>query len=206
MNVADVERLIGVPTEDWEGNCFGIATRMVECGLVEGKVCYGMWLGPIVPGTVFADRPFTHHAWIETWDKKIVDPTRWVFEGRQPYIHEGPNNDPLYDLGSGTFRERLNLPTQPWPAWNPEEKRQDVLQLSDAALTLLYSLSGAPPNPEPRTFTIDQLFWIANKSPQHYGDCAEEIYQSLIDVGQTQLIPIDYRNYFDLHDHEDDDG
>jgi hypothetical protein len=92
--VADVEKAIGIPAEEWKGRCFEIATKMVKAGLVEGEPIYGHWVGPISRSSHFAERRntgFTNHGWVLVNEEKqlVVDPTRWVFEARNPYIFIG---------------------------------------------------------------------------------------------------------------------
>lgn len=93
MTAEEVALAIKVPLDQWPGNCFGIAEAMVKAGLVDGTAVYGHWIGPISPRSMFQSRRglgFCHHGWVLLKDEKtVVDPTRYVFESRQPYIFQG---------------------------------------------------------------------------------------------------------------------
>lgn len=97
LRVAEVEQAIGVPAQDWKGRCFEIASLLVKTGLVKGHVVYGHWIGPIARSSVFADRAhlgFCNHGWVLLDDgETVIDPTRWVFEDKDPYIFKGSAAD-----------------------------------------------------------------------------------------------------------------
>ena len=93
--IEECEAALGEPAQSWAGRCFEIASRLVEAKLVEGRAVYGLWRGDIHPESIFARRSYTHHGWIVVHDhrrneERVVDPTRWVFEHRRPYLYTGP--------------------------------------------------------------------------------------------------------------------
>lgn len=104
-------RALDWPTEQWRGQCYGVALALVEAKLIDGRAVYGHYYGPISPtsnpfgaraGTSFP----THHGWIVTPDGQILDPTRWVFEDREPYIyHLDPCNCGDYDVSDNVGDE-----------------------------------------------------------------------------------------------------
>lgn len=93
----ECEKAIGEPASTWVGRCYEIACKIVDAGLVsrkhglDGVAVYGHWLGPISPRSHFADRVrvgFVQHGWIYVEGHGIViDPTRWVFEAKRPYLY-----------------------------------------------------------------------------------------------------------------------
>ena len=184
MDISDIVKEIGIPIENWEGNCYGIACAIVEHGLVEGKAQYGHWLGPVAPGSMF-DRgiPFARHGWVQCNGDMILDPTRWVFEGAEPYIWIGPN-DGSYDPGGNVWRKRWE---RPCPLFDPESK-QVSLQFTDLLdRSAIMDLLDNPP-----AVTIEQAFWLANLSFLTLGlVLAHALYQALDIAGLRALVPID---------------
>jgi hypothetical protein len=94
--LAEAEAAIGEPAAQWVSRCYEISYKLVERGLVNGRAVYGHFLGPVAPDTHFYKRsqalPFIAHGWVELEDGRILDPTRWVFEGAQPYLYVGEDN------------------------------------------------------------------------------------------------------------------
>lgn len=94
--LAECEKAIGEKAETWVARCYEISCAIVEAGLVEGEAVYGHWLGPVQPKSHFADRgrlPFIPHGWILLKDGEVLDPTRWVFEAKAPYLYVGLEPD-----------------------------------------------------------------------------------------------------------------
>ena len=94
FDIKVVEKAIGIPAKKWKGRCYEIACKMVKAKLVKGEPVYGHWVGPISRYSHFANRRdlgFTNHGWVLVDEEKqlVVDPTRWVFEDREPYIFVG---------------------------------------------------------------------------------------------------------------------
>jgi len=89
------EKALGEPAKKWEARCYEIAYKIVKAGLINvhgdhGEAVYGHWRGPIHPRSCFAKKcavGFVQHGWI--WiasEGLVVDPTRWVFEAKTPYL------------------------------------------------------------------------------------------------------------------------
>ncbi len=185
LSIITVERLIETPSKDWIGDCYGVAVKMVDRGVIEGKAVYGHWLGQIAPNSLFAccrRLGFARHGWVE-YKNKIVDPTRWVFESVKPYIYIGKNNG-LYDKGGNVWR-MANL--RPPPEYD-EKSKKVKLKLNKSASLLVHNLLNGP-----KETTIEHMFWLANLSPETFGKYVKEIFQSLVNVGYEALIPIDNR-------------
>ena len=104
LDITVVEKRIKVPSSKWKGRCFEIASALVDANLVKGVAVYGHWIGPIARSSHFADRRqmgFTNHGWVILEDNEtVVDPTRWVFEARQPYIFVGKKEMECFDFES----------------------------------------------------------------------------------------------------------
>ncbi len=82
----------------WSARCYEVASAMVKAKVVKGTAVYGHWLGAVEPGTPFAGRPLIQHGWVLQKDSTVVDPTRWVFEGRAPYIWTGKESEGSADI------------------------------------------------------------------------------------------------------------
>lgn len=176
---------IKIPLSDWPGNCYAIACQMIEAGLVAGRPAYGHYLGVIRPGTLFYGKPIVHHGWIVTPDGRIVDPTRWVFEGVAPYIHQATECGHEYDEGGNVF-----LLTQKRPAPAHDQSGSTVEVPVDARPLCSALLSRA--HVQSRLSTAE-AHWLATLSLIVLGDRAKALYAALVEMGFTALIPIDNR-------------
>ena len=185
MSADEVAAIIETPISKWKGNCHGIAHHMLEAGLVpDGKLQYGLWWGETAPGSAFEGRPFTHHGWIKLPDGTIVDPTRWVFEGTEPYIFVGKNAGE-YDFGSNKLREQLKTPP---PTYQPGHDITHVLCTDTQGFiqTLLGNKDGH--------IGLAQAFWLANLPLGTLDDrMTKELYEALVRGDMGALIPFDNR-------------
>lgn len=156
--------------ESWKGNCYAIATAIVEDGLIEGKAEYGVWEGPIAEGSYFYGKLISRHGWIRLPDGQICDPTRWVFENVAPYIYVGP--DDYYDMGAARLREQFG--------YEPASENL-VLDFLD----------------DPELFADNRklLHRLGNTPPQAYPFLMAEVYEALDRMGFSVLIPIDYQTW-----------
>jgi hypothetical protein len=189
ISIKAVVKAIGMPTEDWEGNCFGIAIAIVKAGLIAGKAVYGTYRGPISDNGYWASRShleFVHHGWIRSSNTTIIDPTRWSFEAVDPYIYTGPADSQDYDLYGMKVRRSMMKPC-------PSKTSTDQLKkfkLSEGSAAAISALVG-----EDQTgvtiLSMSQIFWLANLDPTLLGESAKEIYEALVAGGFKAFIPID---------------
>lgn len=187
MTPEEIAKKIGVLLKEWPGKCHQIAALLLEHGLFEGELRYGHYHGTISPESIFGDRPFTHHGWIEQ-GVKIVDPTRWVFECVEPYIYVGFNNDE-YDFGGNYVREQYMRPCPDYdPKQSPKQQIFDFSVLSEESQVIIRELTQRA-----SILSLWQLAWIAN-APLHFlQPQAKEIYQWIADLGLPGFIPFDNR-------------
>ena len=193
LTIQKVEKALGIKVERWKGKCHLISTQLVEKGLIKGRAVYGHWLGPISRISFFKNRrglPFIHHGWVETEDRKIVDPTRWVFEAVKPYIYFGKND--YYDEGGDKFRKAME---RPCPAYNKKSKHipfciedegGEIEEATDYILELLGTTADK--------VTLDHAFWLGNLSIITLGKYAPNVYQWLDCIGLKAIVPIDNWN------------
>lgn len=181
MNPQDVADEICIPVDNWPGNCHAIAIAMIKHEVVEGKAMYGHYHGYIDKDSIFGGRPFTHHGWVVRADD-IVDPTRWVFEGIDPYIYIGPKDDDAYDPGGNRVREMFMRPAPPFvPTQNLYELPKHIAPLAQTLLNYYET-----------TVCAQQAGWLAALPLGMLGDQVEEIYRWIIDDVETPgFIPID---------------
>lgn len=77
---AEVAARIEIAVCDWPGNCNWVAQKALTAGLFRGRLALGR--ADFAPDAAY-------HAWIETEDGLVIDFTRWVYEGLDPYIYCG---------------------------------------------------------------------------------------------------------------------
>jgi len=185
-NVHTLAERIGIPIEQWPGACYGIAGAVQE--VFGGELRYGHWLGPVSDGCPVegfkSGAPFQRHGWLELDDGSIVDPTRWVFEGVEPYVYEGPND--YYDAGGNQFREAM---LGPCPDYDPNEERTTLavwkFDANAHRFVMQEIFEGAP------GITAPMAYWLANLPLQRLGPHARPVYLALVDCGLRARIPID---------------
>lgn len=192
IEIKKVEKTIGISVEKWRGNCHGIASLLLQHGLVIGKLRYGHWVGPVSKDSMFGKYPngLVRHGWIELLDGTIVDPTRFEFEQKEPYIYVGKNDH--YDAGGNRIKmARLTPP----PEYNPTEN-QVTLSMCSSAMELVEELFKMKGSTEPRelTVTVMQVFWLANLPLQLFEGLAKPIYEAIIEAGHGAFIPIDNKD------------
>jgi len=166
-----VEQAIGIPVSMWPGNCFAIATKMVDAGVVDGKPEYGIWTGPIDEGSPFKGRLIARHGWVRMPDDQICDPTRWVFENVEPYIYVGPEDH--YDMGAADLREGVL-----GYVYADEAQILDFLD-----------------DPEAFIDEIEAIRMLANTPPKVAPYLMGEVYEAIDRMGHGAWIPIDYQEW-----------
>ncbi len=196
ITVEQLEESSKIPVRMWVGNCYTMACEAAD--LIEGsKPVYGHFRGDVHPKSVFsrvAVAGWVQHGWVVLPDGKILDPTRWVFECKKPYIFIGTTGVE-YDEGGNTLR-RLIL--EPAPKFDPEDRVvnikkemcpsdtwtfiEEVFQLQDQFVYDEYS---------PGDITVFQLHWLANQDPKDLRGYAGIIYGMLERLNMKGFIPID---------------
>jgi hypothetical protein len=196
--VAAVVAALGEPAADWKGRCHEVACRLLELKLVSGVERYGHYYGPVRAGYFTPGRPFYRHGWIEAAPGVVVDPTRWVFEARRPYIHVGPDDD--YDPGGNRLAASMVGPYPSNRLLGDANDRFDprAFEDSEAGLVTDLGLDGEAllwvahlTNGQASAFTFGQLMWLANLPLPWHGPHARAIYEAFERAGQEALIPID---------------
>jgi hypothetical protein len=211
--VEQVVEAIGVPLENWEGNCYGIASLLAESGLVKGRPVYGHFLGKVSEESEMwsarSRHPFVQHGWVELEDGRIVDPTRWSFEAKEPYIWVGEDGQGEYDEGGNELRAAM---MGPWPLFDDSQHEQTFhLELLPEIVDELDYLGSKLKDPfdpdqmdrdplDPEHYqlevTNEQLFWLANipVNRLRHRWHARELFTQIEEHGLKGFIPLDNWN------------
>jgi hypothetical protein len=116
----------------------------------------------------------------------VFDPTRWQFEANGPYIYTGSAED--YDEGGNRFRGKMYV-DRPLPPYDPEERQCEV-DFGDATGFVEGILCHFGP---PGTYSMSQLFYVANMPYDALGEWPGVIYAALEEAHLGALVPIDNR-------------
>ena len=195
--------MIGTPNNDinrWKGNCYHVACQIVkeDVFMTDCRAVYGHYLGHISSTGYFRnckDMPFCPHGWILLPNGDVVDPTRWVFEGKEPYIALIDHMDDAiedYDEGGNGWRESFQ---QPAPSYKKDDRQLSFVMEDFDKLdgrTYVLSLLGDK-RKNIKEICLDQIFWLANLSPNTLGIYVKEIYAYIEHMGYDSFIPIDNR-------------
>lgn len=199
ISIEDAVAAIGLPTDKWHGQCYGVATAIRDAGLVADAIpIYGSYFGAICPEGHWAGKEDysetygVHHGWLSDEDGWIIDPTRWSFENVEPYIAViGPDDRRYQEYDPGSNRMRMESVGHKCP--EAELGRLITLNASGDAEVVIDGLIEVQGDGQ---YTINQVFWLANLTPALYGGQATAVYDALIDAGFAALIPIDNRNMY----------
>ena len=191
LDVAVVEKAIGVPVCRWCGNCYAIAVAVVDTVVTGGDAVYGHYRGPVAPDGDWGARchdPFIQHGWIKMEDGTIVDPTRWCFTNEEPEITIIDLDDPRqeeYDEGGNTFRSAMR---QPCPEVREGDKFVGVKLPSSTSIFVNLML---PHGVTHELLTFAQLAWVANTPYDQLGSHAGPLYDALDEINSVGLVPWD---------------
>lgn len=200
LSVEDVAELIAIPLNEWPGNCFGVASKLVEALEWDATAVYGHYLGPIAATcTMFSPNCVTHHGWVLTKQGVVVDPTRWVFEDVQPSIaiYEPwvADSEELSQYDEGGEQWLRDNP-KPVPAFDASMKKASLLEgEGGVALQQFVSsyMSFASMKKEELTeLSLNQIVWLANQPYTKLGTSAKLVYEWLVSIKRKGLIPIDF--------------
>ena len=205
ITLADIEKEVGQPAENWEGQCYAVAcaaAKVMNRQGCQGAVpIYGHYQGAVHPSSMFHGKPLQPHGWVLMKNGDVVDPTRWAFEGRKPYIYNGPND--VYDEGGNSFRmATLGSP----PPFDTDQagfmgKVYDITtQLQPEAFKFITELLDLERD-GPWTFDAmgcdfghvvgRQLFWLANYDPRMMQGHATEVFAMLDRLKMKGFVPLD---------------
>jgi hypothetical protein len=201
LSMASIGERIAVPVEDWPGRCFEIASKIVDSFDWQDAVAvYGHYRGPISRKcTLFHGKPVVHHGWILLKTGVIVDPTRWVFEARAPYVavfrpwqreHLDVFASMEYDEGGEVFNDMLRGER---PEFSPDAPCVSLVGDEENTATVRAVMGRLLGTLLTRDrLSVDELRWLAKTPYSKLGDGASVLYPWLVNAGHRALIPIDY--------------
>lgn len=140
-------------------------------------------MGEIDPNVILT----TERAWVDP----IIDPTRFAFDGKEPYIYVGPND--CYDAGGNVWREMYE------PTLLPFDPTAKTFMLSVPPMTEAWIWMQLQKREAGRTYPIGAytyalVMWLANLSLGYLGSHAEPIFLAICKAGHETAIPIDNLN------------
>lgn len=174
------------PLSEWAGQCYAVSVSLLDYGIIKGYARYGSYTGYIDPESMFYDEchesGVSRHGWIELEDGTIVDPTRWVFEHKEPYIYVGKND--CYEADPYTSYDIHRQHEKP-PVYK-KSSTNVVLSISDSARHMMHKVLRE--DRDENSFTRAQLFWLCKANPIEYGVYRVEIYEALKKAGMRPHI------------------
>lgn len=187
-------RTCGEPAS-WEGQCFGLATALADWLNEEFDfhchAVYGHYKGPVSADGYWkarANLPFIQHGWVAVGQRLIIDPTRWSFEAKEPYVAQIWYPSDEYDEGGNDMRKMRRRPFADAGAYGTQ-LQNDAPLLSDACYDRLRGLAGE--DFTPYELTDGHLMWFANLTPEELGEHQAELYDTLKARGLQGYVPID---------------
>lgn len=198
--IGEIEQAIGAPATGWHGRCFEIASKVLESGALHevqqrvGKLhaVYGQYCGFVAPGSYFDGKPVIQHGWIENETGLVIDPTRFVFAGDDPYIWIGSSSD--YDLGSQRLKQALRGPA---PGYTPEKVVTLVNDEQKALEAFDRLLIGAGRAVETGTVGVAQMFWVGTLPLETLGDDVALVYEEFKAQDMKGLVPVDLMKWYE---------
>jgi len=209
MAAEKIARRIGIPLDAWPGACHTIAAALLVKKITHGRLRYGMWLGPVASQVLgkpspFLGRRWTHHGWVERAHGSgvplIIDPTRWVFEGVEPYVYAAHDVEGWYDTAGDKLRGLFRQPfpeTGHGPPGDKVEEKQMAPELAELLRCVVAEQAEVPLDSLPvqtdgrLKLTARQWCWIANLPAGCFGPAAHDFYTMLEAHDDKALIPID---------------
>lgn len=191
ISVEEISVIIGLPVDDWHGKCYGVACGLLKHKIVEGHPIYGHYVGPIDIDGYWGSHiglPFVRHGWVMQNDGTIIDPTRWSFENKSPYVAIITNNDDRHDEYDDSGSMIRIMMRQPCPETN--ESKKVNLNLYGPAKELVDTLFGDKATSD--YATQSQIMWLANAPYGQLGDFVPHIYEAIKNYSEVCYIPVDH--------------
>jgi len=181
LTIEELERALDMSADQWHGKCTLIAHY--ACKLVGGHEIYGSYLGPVHKDGYWGNRRMlpNNHGWVLLDDGRVLDPTRWSFEHKDPYIYIGKNDDD-YDEGGNKMRAAFRSPCPSADQGRPANLKEVL-----CSAPLFEQLTNTPFD----KITIEQAAWVANTPYDELDFAVAPIYETLIQNEMDAYIPID---------------
>ncbi len=170
-----------------ENNCAAAANALFQLmkGKLDIKTERGHWVGSDARG---GGQGLQQHSWtsVSVPDNDIrfiIDPTQWVFTGREPGLYICDSDDSRYDIGGYRMKAALQG-NKPFP-----ERKGKLFKsgLSPKVQDWMKDLAD-------RNWTqwsIDEIFFLSNMDPRNMAGFGKEIFQAIIKSGNKGFIPLE---------------
>ena len=185
--IKQIEKGINLPAKKWEGRCYEIASLILKSKLVKGKLRYGHYKGEVAKNSIFFGRSsagFCRHGWIELSNGMVIDPTRWCFEGKKPYLFI-QRKSKEYDVGGNEFRTSM---AGGCPSFSETGRHFPIPKNINKIISTVL-----PQKQE--EVSMNQMFWLANYDPGSWNNIkqAKQVYDWICTQNYhcQALIPID---------------
>ena len=180
ISIEDLEEETGLSVDEWHGKCTLIsnaAARLIGDGC---HAVYGHYIGDVDPFGFWGERAgngFIQHGWVLLDNGLVLDPTRWSFEGVEPYIFLGSSED--YDEGGNVWRQKMAKAC-------PQDPGKELpFEMSEEEKIFVRIFVDTP------QVGMNHLFWMANLPYDEIGDRVGELYSFLDSHDLRGLVPFD---------------
>lgn len=131
---------------------------------------------------------FVRHGWILADDGRVIDPTRWVFERKAPYLFAKLDRTGEYDEGGNRMRHRIEV--EP-PAYSDDGKVYVIEKDETSPVVWQFVKQIFKNTAHPMLISRNQMFWLANIAYDEIGEFAYDLYAMISKIASEALIPID---------------
>jgi len=172
----------------WPDNCYAVATALVELLPKNARTAYGFWYGTDKRNP---ERPLSRHGWAK-FNGKILDPTRWVFEKKEPYLFVCKEDKcKEYDEGMTEFKEAFERPA-------PErDKTQRIMSFKWTTNEAAFLTNLFGERRDWGKMSMGEYFWLANKQPKRILPIISSFYKQLKKQNSIGIVPIDFIPMFE---------
>ena len=171
------------PVEEWEARCAEIAD--IAAKMTDGEAVYGYWRGPTTG--LWGEKPegsITRHAWVILGDGRVLDPTRWSFEGASPYIWVGPGGD-SYDEEGQAFKSAI----APIPLYDKSGKQVSLELEGECESVVKRVLQVDSIHP----MSLNQLGWLIALPAEKTAPCSKRILEAIDEAGFGAFVSSELR-------------
>ena len=180
---------MGLPLEDWHGNCHGVAMALADWIGEDAELVRGLFVGEFHRDSIFSGRLFTGHSWVVV-NGQIIDPTRWTMTS--PFNPRISANPPAEDYDRSGARLRSHLQAPP-PPFDPDSRRIVSMIGDDSMMQVVAQVLGSFIVEHELLLSIDQMFWVANHDWSSLLSPVQirNLYQMFDDWGCLVFVPRD---------------
>ena len=185
------QALVGEPFGNAPGtkmvhNCYSVAVVLAKMLGGVARPVYGQYAGK----SVLRETPMHRHGWVQV-RRGIIDPTRFAFEGVDPYIWTGGirGDDWFYDEGGWTFSGDWNRVPPP----RGDEKLKKMKWDKNTAKAISDIVFGDGRNC--MKLTVPEIWIVAHTPPPKLGVLLAPTYKGLKAGGHMAMVGEDAKRF-----------